>query len=711
MSLASFPLELKYKLFHHLGPQDLYALSKVLESVSTYIDDYRLEKAVVRYNVELFAEKWHLFYKKWMNKIIEDGCSLEVVQWMYENEFNYDFRTFAKAAQFGDLEIMKWLKENKFPYDEETFAMAGRNGNLDNMIWLHENKFPYDVRVTRLAVNSLSNLEWLISNNFPFDKAIYNLAASYRRIDVINWLKENQIGYNPSELEKMMPCVEYDTIENMRAQMIQGYVLESQTFVDAAKEKDYEAMEWLLEIDCPMTGNIIAVAVEKNDLEFAKWLHEKGCPLKMARFGARRDIYEYAVENSNYEILEWLIDQECPKSEISNVSKIASEKNDLEMMKWLQEKGFKLKCYGAYTDFYQHRNFEAMEWLYKNGFSFNFNMFKKANEKKDMEMIVWLLERDYKVDSFELEEIVLSGNMEAIKLVIEKGTCEVNKESFGNIIRTGNLELIQLFFTDKSLFNNYTMSSAVRTGNIDLVKWLIENECPYQISTGYSFGILDSAINTGNLEMVKFIMSLDENIDVTKMYENAVNSLDIMEYFLSLSDVLPDKETLCDAIMKRNFEVIKLLLDKGVPYDKYTILKVFRRRGYTLDHVKQLHELGLPLNDYCLKKAITHGNLELTEWLFDQGCTWNDDDSELTNTYNKFELTLWRLDLPDEKMDHYYHYNLDLMELLHEKGIPMSNKLILDAYKNGLFDVVKWLLNHGYYDEEAEEVLKKVGLI
>ncbi len=52
-----------------------------------------------------------------MNDIVREGCSLEVLEWMKDNGFHYNERTFAYAAWNGNLENMKWLKDNGVPYD------------------------------------------------------------------------------------------------------------------------------------------------------------------------------------------------------------------------------------------------------------------------------------------------------------------------------------------------------------------------------------------------------------------------------------------------------------------------------------------------------------------------------------------------------------------------------------------------------------------
>ncbi len=99
----NLPLEIFYQIYYFLPSKDLAKIKDVLPYVNFYIIDYKLEKDMIRYDVKEFSMKWEQYYTKHMDEIVKNGCSLEVLEWMKDNGFPYDYWTKQILIKFGLL--------------------------------------------------------------------------------------------------------------------------------------------------------------------------------------------------------------------------------------------------------------------------------------------------------------------------------------------------------------------------------------------------------------------------------------------------------------------------------------------------------------------------------------------------------------------------------------------------------------------------------
>ena len=58
--------------------------------------------------------------------------------------FPWDWRTCAGAAEGGQLEVLKWLRENGCPWCERTCMSAAKGGHLEILKWARENGCPWN---------------------------------------------------------------------------------------------------------------------------------------------------------------------------------------------------------------------------------------------------------------------------------------------------------------------------------------------------------------------------------------------------------------------------------------------------------------------------------------------------------------------------------------------------------------------------------------
>jgi hypothetical protein len=126
-------------------------------------------------------------------------------------------------------------------------------------------------------------------------------------------------------------------------------------------------LEWARENGCPWNENVFEVAAENGHYKVMIWVHENGCPinhfiltnqayvniyaemgyLDILKFAKSIGIFtiinkgtwNHAVTGCHINVLEWLLSEECPTC--TRACRDVVRKGNLEVVKWLDEKGIK----------------------------------------------------------------------------------------------------------------------------------------------------------------------------------------------------------------------------------------------------------------------------------------------------------------------------------------------------------------------------------
>ena len=72
-----------------------------------------------------------------------ETANLELLNYLYENNFTFDGYTFAHAIAENNQEIISWLKDHNCPLNNQTFITAVDSGNLELIYWLKDNNCPW----------------------------------------------------------------------------------------------------------------------------------------------------------------------------------------------------------------------------------------------------------------------------------------------------------------------------------------------------------------------------------------------------------------------------------------------------------------------------------------------------------------------------------------------------------------------------------------
>lgn len=122
---------------------------------------------------------------------------LNVLNWMKENNLPMPTSFAAnRLAERGDIHMLNWMKENDLPMPTSDAAdTLAENGNLYMLNWMKENDLPlpseYGINAAT-AQNRLGVLKWMHKNNL-LGGNIGNIAAAKGSIDILNWIKEENL--------------------------------------------------------------------------------------------------------------------------------------------------------------------------------------------------------------------------------------------------------------------------------------------------------------------------------------------------------------------------------------------------------------------------------------------------------------------------------------------------------------------------------------
>ena len=94
---------------------------------------------------------------------------LEVLKWLRENDFPWDYKTCMSAAEYGHLELLQWARANGCPWDAFTCMYAAQGGRLEVVQWARANGCPWDAFTCMYAAQGgrLEVLAWAQANGAP----------------------------------------------------------------------------------------------------------------------------------------------------------------------------------------------------------------------------------------------------------------------------------------------------------------------------------------------------------------------------------------------------------------------------------------------------------------------------------------------------------------------------------------------------------------
>jgi hypothetical protein len=269
---------------------------------------------------------------------------------------------------------------------------------------------------------------------------------------------------------------------------------------------------------------------------------------------------------------------------------------------------------------------------------------------------------------------IMENDISFVKWLFNRG-CPWNKfDVFKSAIVNDNTEILE-FLLQVCPHDTYIFRESICHGNLEIIKMLYEEGCEW-----YKEDILIWAIHYGNLDIVKYLYEngFKWNEDMFRdMCENG--SLQFMIDKIELYS--HDHEDACMytmAIINHDLEMIQYLHDNkfswgngtlqiAISFDNLDIVKYIYENWSSWDRE---YDKDSSINSQSsIYDAIKHSNLDMLEFMREEGCTWGEDEMEAA------------IECGD----------LDIIEYLHETGARFNSNSITMAKETGFPDVLEYV--------------------
>jgi len=123
--------------------------------------------------------------------------NLDILIWMYENDYLIDTDSCARAAEFGQLHILKWLRTKDFDWDINAYRYAARAGHLEILRYMRSvdgDRYIRNESISHYAAerSQLEVLKWLHENGYRWNAQTMKEAVWDDHLDVVKYLHENR---------------------------------------------------------------------------------------------------------------------------------------------------------------------------------------------------------------------------------------------------------------------------------------------------------------------------------------------------------------------------------------------------------------------------------------------------------------------------------------------------------------------------------------
>ncbi|GLC46537.1 hypothetical protein PLESTM_001886700 [Pleodorina starrii] len=211
------------------------------------------------------------------------------LQWLRGRGYALEAGAVDNAVKFGNLAALSFLVEQAGvrPTDDDlSMTAAARRGHLAVLQYLHASGLPFyapDVAQDAARMGHLPIVAWVVEGLGFTDGAarLLNYAAASGNLELMTWLH------------------------------VRGWALGPTAINNGAESGCEEALEWLVERDCPfpLDGGAYLGAARYGDLAMLRCLHRLGCP-----WGPPGRLMTSCIRSVvSIDVLQCLLDLGCPK--------------------------------------------------------------------------------------------------------------------------------------------------------------------------------------------------------------------------------------------------------------------------------------------------------------------------------------------------------------------------------------------------------------
>jgi len=339
-------------------------------------------------------------------------------------------------------------------------------------------------------------------------------------------------------------------------------------------------------------------------------------------------------------------------------------------------------------------NFMNLKWLYKKGAILYHSVFQYAakNTKPNaIQILTWLKEKNCPHSSdmlyYSYMHIPIDISRWLNHNICKFGGCYYN--AITEYINDSEFDLVK-YHKNMGVFTEDMYVYAVITDDFDAIKWLYENDCPYDNL------IFEISIEFNNLEIIEFLHEKIHQKDGELPEISQYTSLETLkwlhekDYFLSLI-------TYVSHVSVGDLDIMEFLynIDEDKDDDKGTGMLSHAIRRCNLETLQFLYNKGYPCNKRkIIIEAIPNSNVGVLAFLLEIGGYLDEDIDINDNEYN--------LVLDIIKWD-----NVEMLKYFITKGLEQDEYMFQLSIEKESMRIIHYLYRVGcpYYEDDEDYIL------
>lgn len=282
--------------------------------------------------------------------------------------------------------------------------------------------------------------------------------------------------------------------------------------------------------------------------------------------------------------------------------------NSVYLVKHIIDLGFSADSYCALDEAIEINNVDIMNLLFDRGCRIYIRSFATMAEFNRMFMVKCYLSRGARFPSSAISKAAKNGHLEMVKLLVNSGA-QIDENALQSAANNGHLEIVKFLFEKGAPVDDWTMHNAADNGNYDIVKYLFDN--------GVNIDMM-SMNNISNLETFKYLFERGAPVGESTVEELAYKNTEIVKYLAEAKQ--PISESVIAVYAEEgNFEMVKFLMEKSkemnssVRVDSTALVGAINSRNN--DIIKYLIDSGVPIDWRAVVEAALIQDRETLSYL------------------------------------------------------------------------------------------------
>lgn len=375
------------------------------------------------------------------------------------------------CGYYGYLNIIEWALSNGHSMDTKIWLSACDGGHIDVLEWLRKNNIPFVIDEND-CVQPNDNVK------------MFTIATKKGNLEVLQWFNKWFTGLTDMYCHEInaLAC-EYGHIHILEwiDTLNKKYNMwPDASLISAAKGNQSKVIKWAM--DKGMTSSkyydLCMIAAYNGNLELLKWLREKNEPWDVLTC-------THAILSEHIDVAKWALDNGCPQTTMSfrhNRSMIDIKPYQYSVM-----------CAAAYIG-----NIDLLQYLMNRGHGFTKWTVQCAIRNKHLNAFEWMVEQGCPAYDYSCQVAAKTGDLDLLKSIY-RIVGKLNKDVAKAAAMSGNLEMLEYLKSEKCVMDDGTYLSAIKKNHIHVLDWAYQNNIELTVSC------FDDGALRGNLNVIKWL--------------------------------------------------------------------------------------------------------------------------------------------------------------------------------------------------------------